>query len=138
MGRVPPQGVAGEGDPGLHSIEGYEAGLDVNESERTWSELERTGARHRLPERTIMALFDATIGLRVRKATYRSYFADGPEEITEATASRDLRQPVSAALLEPRGEKRGRYYVARPEPVRVRQTVAALRRERDDSDPFAG
>lgn len=109
----------------------------VNESERTWSELEQVVARRRLPERTIMAMFDATIGLRVRNATYRSYFADGPDAITEVTASRDLRQLVTADLLEPRGEKRGRYYVARPELIRIRHAVAAMRRARDDSDPFA-
>lgn len=110
----------------------------VNESERIWSELERIVSTRRLPERTIMVLFDATIGLRVRNATYRSYFEDVPGEITEATASRDLKQLVDADLLEPRGERRGRYYVARPELVSIRRTVISMRSKRDDSDPFAG
>ena len=109
----------------------------VNESERMWSELERIVSTRRLPERTIMALFDATIGLRVRNATYRSYFADAPGEITEITASRDLKQLVDADLLEPRGERRGRYYLARPELTNIRRTVISMRNKRDDSDPFA-
>ncbi len=109
----------------------------VNESERMWSEVEKLVSRRRLPERTVMALFDATIGLRVRNVTYRSYFEGGPEEITEATASRDLRQLVNADLIAPRGEKRGRYYVARPELVGIRQMVVSARDKRDDSDPFA-
>jgi hypothetical protein len=109
----------------------------INESERMWSELERIVSTRRLPERTIMALFDATTGLRVRNATYRSYFEDGAEEITEVTATRDLKQLVEADLLEPRGERRGRYYVARPELVSIRRMVVSARNKRDDSDPFA-
>lgn len=110
----------------------------IYESDRMWSELERLVLSKRLPDRTINALFDATLGLRVRNATYRSYFADTPEEITEATASRDLRQLVEADLLEPRGEKRGRFYVARPELIEIRRAIVAMRNRRDDSDPFAG
>jgi Fic family protein len=108
----------------------------INESERVWSELERLVEIRKLPERTIMALFDATIGLRVRNATYRSYFEEGPDAITEATSSRDLRQLVEANLLEPRGQKRGRFYVAQPELIRIRTDVRAGRDRRDDTDPF--
>ncbi|WP_300007722.1 Fic family protein [Pseudonocardia sp.] len=109
----------------------------IDESERMWSELERLVARRRLPERTIMALFDATVGLRVRNATYRSYYEDTPDEITDVTAGRDLRGLVEAGLLEPRGQKRGRVYVARDELIDIRRRVTALRTGRDDSDPFA-
>ncbi len=108
----------------------------VNESERIWSEVERLVSSRRLPERTIMALFDATLGLRIRNATYRSYFEDGQDEITEATASRDLRQLVDAGLIAPRGERRGRYYVARPELAGIREMVISMRDKRDGSDPF--
>ncbi len=83
-----------------------------------------------------MALFDAAIGLRVRNATYRSYFTGGSDEITDLTAGRDLRLLVEADLLEPRGQKRGRFYVARPGLARIRADVMALRDKRDDSDPF--
>lgn len=110
----------------------------VKESERMWSELEVLVKNLNLPERSVMALFDAMIGLRVRNATYRRYFADGPEEITEATATRDLQKMVQANLLAARGERRGRHYVALPSLVAIRQAVLRARAPRDDTDPFAG
>jgi Fic family protein len=109
----------------------------VKESERMWAELETLVRGLSLPERSSMALFDAMIGLRVRNATYRSYFEDSPEEITEATAGRDLRALVVAGLLEARGEKRGRHYVAKPPLVEIRQRVRAARGPKDTADPFA-
>src|SRR5882757_3116944 len=84
----------------------------VKESERMWVELEQTAHDLKLPDRSVTALFDAMIGLRVRNATYRAYFDDTPDAITEATASRDLQKLVQADLLEARGERRGRHYVA--------------------------
>jgi Fic family protein len=110
----------------------------VKESERMWAELETLVQGRGLPDRSTMALFDAMIGLRVRNATYRSYFEDTPEEITEATASRDLRALVTARLLEARGEKRGRHYVAKPPLVEIRKRVRAMREPADTTDPFAG
>ncbi|MGH3949601.1 MAG: Fic family protein [Pseudonocardiaceae bacterium] len=109
----------------------------VKESERMWMDLESLVQSLKLPDRSVMALFDAMIGLRVRNATYRSYFADSPDEITEATASRDLRQLVQADLLEARGEKRGRYYVARPVLADISRRVRGSRAPRDNTDPFA-
>ncbi len=108
----------------------------VRESERMWLELENLVRDLKLPERSVMALFDAMIGLRVRNATYRAYFEDGPEEITEATASRDLQKLVQADLIAPRGERRGRHYVARPALAAIRYEVLQARAPRDDSDPF--
>ncbi|SFK45756.1 MULTISPECIES: Fic family protein [Amycolatopsis] len=109
----------------------------IRESSRMWSELELLVEKHRLPERSIMALFDAMVGLRVRNATYRAYFQDTPEEITDATASRDLRALVTAGLLEAAGEKRGRHYVARPELRAIHEKVVRNRVPEDDTDPFA-
>jgi Fic family protein len=110
----------------------------VKESEWMWSELEALIKGLKLPDRSVMALFDAMIGLRVRNATYRAYFEDSPEEITEATASRDLQKLVQADLLAPRGERRGRHYVARPALTSIRQAVLRSRTPRDDTDPFSG
>ncbi|MGH3939791.1 MAG: Fic family protein [Pseudonocardiaceae bacterium] len=109
----------------------------VRESERTWTELEEIVRINKLPERSIMALFDAALGLRVRNVTYRSYYADTPDEITEATATRDLRKLVSSGLLEPRGEKSGRHYVAQAELISICQRIIAAREPRDNTDPFA-
>ena len=109
----------------------------TRESEQIWEELDRVIAANGLPERSGMALFDATIGLRVRNSTYRSYFADSPEAITEATASRDLAKLVQASLLEPRGERRGRHYVAGPPLLAIERRVRRERVRRDETDPFA-
>lgn len=109
----------------------------VRESERMWTELEEIVRVNKLPERSIMALFDAALGLRVRNATYRSYYADTSDEITEATATRDLRKLVSSGLLEPRGEKSGRHYVPQAELVDMRRRIVSAREPRDNTDPFA-
>src|SRR5664280_1080933 len=44
---------------------------------------------------------------------------------------------VDAGFLIARGEKRGRFYVASPEIVRVRREMRDTRDARDDADPFA-
>lgn len=85
----------------------------------------------------ILPLFDAALGFRVRNATYRAALKDTqPESITEATASRDLQRLVDAGLLVPRGEKRGRFYIASGELRQIRQAIIASRDPRDDADPF--
>jgi hypothetical protein len=63
--------------------------------------------QYKLPERTVFALADAALGFRIRNATYR-----GVAEVSDQLASRDLRQAVTAGLLVPKGERRGRYYEA--------------------------
>lgn len=107
----------------------------IKESERLWDELERLVASRSLPERTIPVLFDAAIKLRVRNSTYRA-ICEG--EVSENTASRDLRQLVDAGLLIPFGEKRGRYYRASNELQAIHQAIVDARDPRDDSDPFGG
>ncbi|SDT67431.1 Fic family protein [Actinoplanes derwentensis] len=111
----------------------------VKETERLWNELEFVCQRHRLPERVLVALFDAASGLRVRNSTYRAAVEQqGDEPISEQTGSRDLKELVNVGLLRPRGQARGRYYVADEEIARLRQQIIDTRDDRDDSDPFAG
>ena len=81
-------------------------------------------------------LLDAATGLRVRRATYRAVLAEREEEITEQTATRDLTRIAELGLIEARGERRGRYYVAGPDLTAIRRDVVAARNPRDDSDPF--
>lgn len=109
----------------------------VRESERMWNELERLVEQQNLPARTLLVLFDASLGLRVRNSTYRAALRDADEEITEQTASRDLKQLLDAALLVSEGQKRGRHYIA-GEPIKsLRRAIVADRDPRDDRDPFA-
>ena len=109
----------------------------VRESERMWEELERLASRHGLPDRMIYTLFDAAIGFRVRNATHRA-LAGQEEEISEQTASRDLKQAVEAGLLVPRGEKRGRHYVRSEALWGLRRRILEARSPTDLADPFAG
>lgn len=106
----------------------------VKESERLWGELEELAERRSFADRLIPLMFDASIGFRVRNATYRAMHDD---EITEGTASRDLKQLVDAGLLVPHGEKRGRYYAGSDQLRGLWRGIAAARDPRDDSDPFA-
>lgn len=96
--------------------------------QRLWDALEEEAAKRGLPERSLLALSDAALGLRVRNATYRPM-----AEISDNLASRDLKTLVEQGLLVPEGEKRGRYYVASAALQAIRsRTREATRVE----DPF--
>jgi Fic family protein len=83
------------------------------ESERLWSELEMITNQRKLPDRVLLAMFDAANGLRIRNATYRANLKAADNEVTEQTASRDLRLLVDCGLLVARGEKRARTLLGR-------------------------
>jgi Fic family protein len=109
----------------------------VAEIERLWVACNDLAAKHQLPERTTGALADAAMGLRVRNASYRSVVeATAGEEVSELTASRDLKALVNAGLFAPVGERRGRYYVADPSLEQVGQEIRAARPPRETVDPF--
>ncbi len=86
----------------------------IRESEATWGLLEAEVAAAKLPTRTIEALFDATFGLKVRNSSYRSAVraATPDDEISNQTATSDLKRMVDAGLLAKKGNKRGSHYVA--------------------------
>ena len=96
-----------------HYIQAMSVLRRVRESERMWAALESLAQQARLPERAITALFDATLGLRVRNSSYRAGLRRfNSEEISNQVATTDLRAMVQAGLLEQRGKKRGTFYVA--------------------------
>ncbi len=100
-----------------------------DEAEVQWRILDELVAEHRLNERLGSALFDALIGLRVTRPSYVKL-----TELDERTATRDLVNAANTGLLEARGERRGRYYVA-GEPLQRIQ--AKLRAERKPlTDPY--
>ncbi|MEK6767978.1 MAG: Fic family protein [Gemmatimonadota bacterium] len=101
----------------------------TRELERLWGTLEAEVAKARLPERAVFALADAAVGFQVRNNTYRT-----AAEISDQLASRDLKGLVDAGLLVPRGERRGRYYVAAPRVLEFRRASAEDKRI---ADPFA-
>jgi len=95
-----------------------------------WSEVEELVKQHGLPERTLYALCDAAMGMRVRNSIYRN-----AAELNDIIASRDLKNAVAAGLLIPLGERRGRLYTGSPE---IRAVFDRLKREhaRSIPDPF--
>lgn len=70
-------------------------------------ELDALLEQHKLPDRIDAALLDAVIGLRVTRPSYVKQTS-----VDERTGTRDLAAALNAGLLEARGERRGRYYVA--------------------------
>lgn len=77
------------------------------EAEALYNEVSKLVEEHRLQERAWMPLFDAALGFRVTNSRYRS-----DTEITEFTASRDLKKFCDLDLLIPHGERRARTYTA--------------------------
>lgn len=108
----------------------------VRESEQMWLELEALVAERRLPDRTMAALYDATIGLRVRNAGYRAVLKGWDEEISNQVATTDLGAMVRAGLLEARGKKRGAFYVAGGPLRDIQQRRATGRQPVDTSRLF--
>src|SRR5574341_2288213 len=89
-----------------HHIQAQTVLRRVEETRRLWDELARIAAENNLPDRVIPALYDASIGFRVRRSKYET-----DADVEPATATRDLRRLVDVGLLEARGETRGRRYV---------------------------
>lgn len=108
-----------------------------HEYERLYRDCAELARARALPERAIAALMDAAIELRIRNGGYRkAVVVSEAEEISELTATRDLKALVEASLLDPVGERRGRFYVASPE---LRAMWTAIRDERPPrfgDDPF--
>ena len=103
--------------------------IRTREMSRLWDALEEEIVGRALPDRTILVMADAAIGLRVRNATYRPI-----AEITENLASKDLKILVGQGLLIPQGEKRGRFYIASDFLKALRKKTREPRRV---EDPFA-
>jgi Fic family protein len=100
----------------------------IKEMERLNDILDRELKQRRLNERLAVALLDAAFGLRVRNATYRS-----TAEVSDEVAGKDLRLLVAQKLLIPKGERRGRYYVASDW---LQKTRLYVRETKIVTDPF--
>lgn len=103
----------------------------TDESEHRWNAIERLVQDRGLPERSIPALFNASMGYRVRNATYRTL----AEDVSELVASRDLRTLVDAGILKPEGGGRGRTYFRTDELARLEKSIR-IERPQDQADPF--
>ena len=107
------------------------------EIESLWNGCVTLAENRGLPERCAAALMDAAYGLRIRRGNYRASMETvAGEEISEQTASRDLKAMVDLGLLEPVGERRSRYYLAGIDSRRLRDEIRASRPPPAGDDPF--
>lgn len=110
----------------------------VAETEQLWLDCADLVERRGLPERTTGALLDAAIGFRIRNPSYRKLVRmTADEELSDLTASRDLKALVDAGLLVPIGENRARHYVGADPLTRLYAQVRRSRPPREHYDPFA-
>lgn len=110
----------------------------IEEIEALWDQCDQLARRHRLPDRCVGALCDAARGWRTRRALYvKTVRSSIGEEITADTATRDLRSMARAGLLEPVGQRRGRYYQPSQELRSVWHEIRGRRRARGVEDPYA-
>ncbi|WP_029289843.1 Fic family protein [Cellulomonas sp. HZM] len=81
-----------------------------------------------LPERTLDALYTASIGFRLRRPTYVSSTG-----VDDRTATRDLSALTAARLLRAVGETKGRHYVAG---TRLEEIVTTMGARTPLTDPY--
>jgi Fic family protein len=96
-----------------------------------WELLEKELARSKLQDRMAVALANAAVGMRVRNSTYRKLL-----DVSDEVAGKDLRALVDHGWIEPRGEKRGRYYVRSPKLEKLNEEVSAKYPKQAPLDPF--
>lgn len=107
------------------------------EIEELWRGSVELAETRGLPERCAAALVDTAYGLRIRRGSYQSAgLATTGEEVSDQTASRDLKAMVDLGLLNAVGERRARYYLAGDEPMALREKIRAKRSPPETDDPF--
>lgn len=100
------------------------------EAAQQWTRIDELLDQHRLPERVSHALFDALLGRRVTRPSYLKL-----TEIDERTATRDLVAAATSGLLDAKGERRGRYYIAGVPLRSIRQQLRSQRMPLSDPYP---
>ncbi|HEX5853293.1 MAG TPA: Fic family protein [Solirubrobacteraceae bacterium] len=120
-----------------HFIQASSVLRRVTESGAIWTRLEAICAEKRLPARMLSALFDATVGMKVRNASYRTALKMWEEEISNQSATSDLRAMVNAGLLEQFGARRGTYYQATDQLREIWEDVRKSRQPINTNSLFA-
>lgn len=110
----------------------------IDEAEVLWDRCERLAQQRGLAPRTVAALVDAARGWQLRRSLYvKTVRAASGEEVTDATATRDLAAIARAGLLTPVGEKRGRSYQPTAELTAIWQAIRQDRTQVETTDPYA-
>ena len=82
----------------------------------------------KLNDRVVVALADAAVGLKVKNPGYRNQV-----DVTNQVAKYDLKRLSDEGLLIPKGEKKGRYYLASEILQKIRKET---RVSQEIPDPF--
>ena len=114
-----------------HHMQGQTLRRRIDQAVDMWAAIDELSSRHGLPDRAGLALYEAALGYRIRRATYLKR-----AEVEERTATRDLRQLVDLDLLRPVGETKGRHYVAGPGLAPVVNWRVAARKPLVDPYPW--
>ena len=105
---------------------------------KLWSGCSQLVEQAGITERSTAGLVEVAHGFRLRNSGYRKAveYSFG-EEISELTASRDLKAMVDASLLVPVGERRGRHYIAAPQVAAIQAAIRAARPPEAHYDPYS-
>lgn len=106
----------------------------VSESQSLWQLVEDLASTRGVHQRSFSALFDAAQGRRIRRS---SYLASLEDPVSDAVATRDLRNLVAAGLLVAHGERRAREYRASPEVAALQISVRRRAADVGSLDPYA-
>ena len=109
----------------------------IQETEALWDRCEQLADQHSLPSRVVGSMCDAARGWRLRRSLYVKVTESSiGEEISDPMATRDLAAMAKAGLLEPRGQKRGRYYLATSDLRGVWHEIREAKRSAPVRDPY--
>ena len=112
-----------------HHMQGQTMERRLHEATMLGGEIEGLLEAHGIPGRAFDPLFDAALGVRVRRSSYVRRSG-----IEERTASRDLKALVDVGLLAAEGNTRGRFYLASGA---LRRLASESRRRRAQlEDPY--
>jgi Fic family protein len=112
-----------------HHMQAQTVARRFDDASAIWLELDCLVADHALPDRVTGLLYEAVLGYRVRRPLYIKLSA-----VEERTATRDLARLADEGLLEARGERRGRHYIAGEELRQIQER--SRQRRRDLYDPY--
>ncbi|MGZ5384349.1 MAG: Fic family protein, partial [Acidimicrobiia bacterium] len=90
-----------------HYRQAHTLGRRIRESERLWEAIDGERQQAGLDERTMGSVYNAAVGLRVRRPDHIEY-----ADVSERVATSDLKKLVEVGLLRAVGDRRGRHYVA--------------------------
>ena len=109
----------------------------IQEAEALWDRCEQAAARHNLHDRVVGAMCDAARGWRLRRSLYvKITVSASGDKVSDAMATRDLAAMAIAGLLNPVGQKRGRYYEPTPALREVWAEIRTSRTTKPIADPY--